>query len=258
MVKEKAKIEFVNVHKSFGTDHILQGIDLRIMPGESLAIVGGSGSGKSVLLKCFMDLLTPDSGDIYIDGKSILGLSLRERSYVNADIGMLFQYSALFDSLSVWHNVCFFELQRGIITRQQARNNAITLLEKVGLSAKVVDLLPTELSGGMRKRVGLARAIAVQPKILCFDEPTSGLDPVMGHLIDDLIIRYLKENNTTSITITHDMVSAGRIADRIAMLHHGKIIWTGPPSEAQQAPIEEVRQFVTGSLQGPITAELGI
>ncbi|MBO6837976.1 MAG: ATP-binding cassette domain-containing protein [Alphaproteobacteria bacterium] len=250
------KIRLTNVHKRFGTKHVLQGFTLDVMTRESVVIIGGSGTGKSVMLKCILGLLTPDEGEIEIDGQPTVHLSSSDREAVNAKIGMLFQNAALFDSLSVWENVAFGLIQGKRMKRKAAKEIAIEKLAQVGLGADVGALSPAELSGGMRKRVGLARAIAGNPDIIFFDEPTTGLDPIMGHVIDDLIVKCVKEVGATAISITHDMPSARRIADRMAMLYKGAVIWNGPVAEIDHSGNAYVDQFINGSADGPIQMEL--
>jgi phospholipid/cholesterol/gamma-HCH transport system ATP-binding protein len=250
------KIRMIDVHKSFGPKHILRGFSLDVMPRESVVIIGGSGSGKSVMLKCILGLLKPDKGEIEIDGKPTVHLSAAEREEVNSKIGMLFQNAALFDSLPVWENVAFGLIQGRRMGRAKAKDIAIEKLAQVGLGADVGQLSPAELSGGMRKRVGLARAIASDPDIIFFDEPTTGLDPIMGHVIDDLIVKCVKEVGATAISITHDMPSARRIADHLAMLYQGQVKWTGPVERIDNSGNPYVDQFITGSAEGPIQMEL--
>ncbi|MDF1750481.1 MAG: ATP-binding cassette domain-containing protein [Alphaproteobacteria bacterium] len=250
------KIRLKDVHKSFGDKRILQGFSLDVMPQESVVIIGGSGTGKSVMLKCILGLLEPESGEIDIDGVRLSTLSRGEREQVNAKIGMLFQNAALFDSLPVWENVAFGLIQGKKMRRGPAKEIAIEKLAQVGLTADVGALSPAELSGGMRKRVGLARAIAGDPDIIFFDEPTTGLDPIMGHVIDELIVKCVKQVGATAITITHDMASARRIADRMAMLYQGKVIWHGPVTNIDNSGNAYVEQFITGSAEGPIKMEL--
>ncbi len=249
-------IAMQNVHKSFGSKVVLDGFDLDIMPGESVVIIGGSGSGKSVSLKSILGLLTPDFGDILIDGKSVLTMSGRAREKLNDRIGMLFQNAALFDSLNVWENVAFALMEGEKIPRDKAKEIAIEKLSLVGLDASIADMSPAELSGGMRKRVGLARAIAHEPDIIFFDEPTTGLDPIMGHVIDDLISHCVKKLGATALTITHDMASARRIADRITMLYQGKNIWTGPVDQLDDSGNPYVHQFINGLADGPIELDI--
>jgi len=250
------RIRLKGVTKRFGSKIILDGVDLDVGPGESVVIIGGSGSGKSVLLKCILGLLNPDAGEIEIDGKPITGLRGRAREEINARIGMLFQNAALFDSLPVWENVAFGLIQGKRMDRTRARKIAIEKLAAVGLTADVGELSPAELSGGMKKRVGLARAIATQPDIIFFDEPTTGLDPIMGAIIDRLIVSVTKGIGATGLSITHDMPSARRISDRMAMLYKGKIIWTGPTASIDTCDNPYVRQFIRGEADGPIQMEV--
>ncbi len=245
-------ITFENVHKSFGPKHVLRGVDLEVPKGESMVIIGGSGTGKSVTLKCVLGLLTPDQGTITVDGKDA---TKGDRDAFLARFGMLFQGGALFDSLTVWQNVAF-RLLRGSLKRPkaEAREIAIEKLRRVGLTPDVADLFPSELSGGMQKRVGLARAIAAEPEIIFFDEPTTGLDPIMSGVINDLIREIVVEMGATAMTITHDMTSVRAIADKVAMLHDGVIQWTGPVSEMDTSGDPYLTQFISGSAEGPIEA----
>ncbi len=240
------------VTKSFGANHVLRGVNLEIPKGTSMVVIGGSGTGKSVLLKCILGLVTPDSGTITLDG---LDVTKAERDPFLARFGMLFQGGALFDSLRVWENVAF-RLMRGRLKRprDEARAIAIEKLRRVGLGPQVAELYPSELSGGMQKRVGLARAIAAEPEIIFFDEPTTGLDPIMSGVINDLIREIVVEMGATAMTITHDMSSVRAIADRVAMLHGGLVRWTGPVSEMDATPDPYVQQFIHGRAQGPIEA----
>lgn len=254
-VKKTPKIKLVNVHKSFGNKKVLAGVDLEIAQGESLVIIGGSGTGKSVTLKCILGLLDPDKGHIEIDGKRLDQLSRQEQEETRAQIGMLFQSGALFDSLNVWENISFSLLQNKKEDVQKAKKIALKKLAQVGLSKTVADSYPADLSGGMKKRVGLARAIANDPNIIFFDEPTTGLDPIMSDVINELIVSCVKTLGATALTITHDMNSARQIADRIAMLYDGKIIWSGTVKELDKTDNPYVRQFVAGSSQGPIRIE---
>jgi phospholipid/cholesterol/gamma-HCH transport system ATP-binding protein len=242
--------------KSFGAKLVLDGIDLDVETGTSMVVIGGSGSGKSVLLRCILGLIVPDAGTIEIDGEDLARLKPREREARRAEIGMLFQNGALFDSLPVWENVAFGLLARRQVTRAQAREKASGVLAQVGLAASVGDLAPSELSGGMQKRVGLARAIATGAKILFFDEPTTGLDPIMGAVIDGLITDCVRRLGSTAIAITHDMASAKRIGDRAAMLHRGRLIWQGPADALMDSGNEAVDQFTHGRREGPIQMEL--
>ena len=243
-------IELKDVKKAFGAKKVLRGVDLVIPSGESMVIIGGSGTGKSVLLKSVLGLVKPDSGTITLDGQDV---STAERDAFLARFGMLFQGGALFDSLPVWQNVAF-RLLRGSLKRpkDEAREIAVEKLRRVGLTPDVADLFPAELSGGMQKRVGLARAIAAEPEIIFFDEPTTGLDPIMSGVINDLIREIVVEMGATAMTITHDMSSVRAIADKVAMLHGGVIQWTGPVAELDATPDPYVTQFISGSADGPI------
>ena len=253
---EIPKIRIRGLTKRFGDKLVLDGIDLDVAARTSMVVIGGSGSGKSVLLKCVLGLIAPDAGSIEIDGQNILAFGRRDREAARARIGMLFQNGALFDSLPVWENVAFGLLARRDIPRDAAREKAASILAQVGLAASVGDLWPAELSGGMQKRVGLARAIAAQPEILFFDEPTTGLDPIMGAVIDGLIIDCVKTLGSTTIAITHDMISARRIGDRAAMIHKGKIVWQGAAADLMNSGNETVDQFTHGRREGPIQMEL--
>ncbi|UTW57529.1 ATP-binding cassette domain-containing protein [Kordiimonas sp. SCSIO 12603] len=249
-------IKLENVKKSFGNKHILQGINLEVQKGQSLVIIGGSGTGKSVTLKCVLGLLQPDSGSIYVDGKETTSASNSERKKTLHKFGMLFQGAALFDSIKVWENVAFGLVQGKGLNKKDAKEIAIEKLRRVGLSPDVGELSPAELSGGMQKRVGLARAIATEPEIIFFDEPTTGLDPIMADVINDLIVECVKDLGATTMTITHDMASARKIADRIAMLYKGEIIWEGNKEQIDNSGNAYVQQFITGSAHGPIEMEL--
>ena len=250
------KIKLKDVHKGFGDKVVLDGVDLEVAPGESLVIIGGAGSGKSVPLKCILGLLTPDSGQIEVDGEPIVGIGRAERERINSKFGMLFQGAALFDSLPVWENVAFGLVQGERMDRAQAKEIALEKLAAVGLEADVGELWPVELSGGMQKRVGLARAIATEPEIIFFDEPTTGLDPIMGDIINDLIVKCVRELGATALSITHDMASARKISDHIAMLYKGKIIWLGKTEEIDSSGEPRVDQFIHGRAEGPIQMEL--
>ncbi len=250
------KIRIRGLVKRFGEKIVLDGVDLEVMPRTSLVIIGGSGSGKSVLLKCILGLIAPDAGTIEIDGHNVLRLPRREQDAVRARIGMLFQNGALFDSLPVWQNVSFGLLAQHKVDRKRARATADSFLEQVGLDPSVGDLSPSELSGGMQKRVALARAIAAQPDIMFFDEPTTGLDPIMGAVIDDLIVDCVKRLGSTAIAITHDIASARRIGDRAAMLHKGRIVWIGSAASLLDSGNPLVDQFTHGERHGPIQMEL--
>jgi phospholipid/cholesterol/gamma-HCH transport system ATP-binding protein len=250
------KIRLRNLRKSFGEKLVLDGIDLDIMPETSMVVIGGSGSGKSVLLKCILGLLEPDAGSIEIDGTDILTVPRRERDATRARIGMLFQNGALFDSLPVWENVVFGLVAQRRLRRTDAPARAADFLAQVGLAASVGDLYPAELSGGMQKRVALARAIAARPDIMFFDEPTTGLDPIMGAVIDGLVVDCVKQLGSTAVAITHDMASARRIGDAAAMIHRGRIVWSGPAADLLESGNPVVDQFTHGRREGPIQMEL--
>ncbi|MGG5817270.1 ABC transporter ATP-binding protein [Falsiroseomonas sp. HW251] len=250
------KIRLRGLLKAFGPKVVLDGVDLDIRAGHSMVILGGSGSGKSVTLKCILGLIEPDAGLIEVDGRDLSSMSRREREAVNNRIGMLFQNAALFDSLPVWENVCFKLLAQRRIGRSAARDKAAEILAQVGLAASVGDLSPSELSGGMQKRVGLARAIAAEPDIIFFDEPTTGLDPIMGAVIDGLIVDCVKRLGATAVSITHDMASARRIGDDAAMIHKGQIVWRGAAATLGDTGNALVDQFARGEREGPIQMEL--
>ena len=250
--KLPAKIRIRGLSKSFGGKVVLNDLDLDVGDGESVVVIGGSGSGKSVLLKCILGLLRPDGGSVLIDGQEVVGLRGERREEINRKFGMLFQGSALFDSLPVWENVGFGLLAQKRADRHRARDIVIAKLGQVGLGADVGGLFPAELSGGMQKRVALARAIASDPEIIFFDEPTTGLDPIMADVINNLIIKTTREVGATALSITHDMASARKIAHRIAMLYQGRIIWAGPVSEITTSGDERVDQFIHGRAEGPI------
>ncbi len=250
------KIRLRNVRKSFGEKLVLDGIDLDIMPETSMVVIGGSGSGKSVLLKCILGLIEPDAGTVEIDGTDILQLPRHEQEAIRSRIGMLFQNGALFDSLPVWENVVFGLLAQRRISRTEGPARAAEFLAQVGLAASVGDLYPSELSGGMQKRVALARAIAASPDIMFFDEPTTGLDPIMGAVIDDLVVNCVKQLGSTAVAITHDIASARRIGDAAAMIHQGRIVWSGPAANLLESGNPLVDQFTHGRREGPIQMEL--
>ena len=245
-------IELTNIHKRFGANKVLQGTSLVVPKGTSLVIIGGSGTGKSITLKCILGLVKPDSGTNNIDGRDI---SRGDRDAFLARFGMLFQGAALFDSIPVWQNVAF-RLLRGTLKRpfEEAREIAVEKLRRVGLTPDVADKFPAELSGGMQKRVGLARAIAAEPEIIFFDEPTTGLDPIMAGVINELIREIVVEMGATAMTITHDMTSVRAIADTVAMLHDGVIKWTGPVAEMDNSGDPYLDQFIYGRADGPIEA----
>jgi phospholipid/cholesterol/gamma-HCH transport system ATP-binding protein len=250
------KIRLKDVKKAFGEKKVLDGVSLDIAKGESVVVIGGSGTGKSVLLKCILGILLADSGSIEIDGEDVTHRRASEREAVNRKFGMLFQGGALFDSLPVWENVAFGLIQGDHMNRKDAKVRAIETLAKVGLSADVAELLPVELSGGMQKRVGLARAIAGAPEIVFFDEPTTGLDPIMGDVINDLIVSCVRNQGITALSITHDMASAKKIGDRIAMLYQGKLIWVGDAKSVDESGNPFVEQFVHGRAEGPIKMQV--
>lgn len=256
---EVPKIAVSGLKKSFGRKTVLSGLGITVARGESLVVIGGSGSGKSVLLKCILGLIRPDAGSITIDGEPMTGASRTTKERLRRKIGMLFQGGALFDSLSVWENVAF-ALTEGEghehVPRAQAREIAIEKLGAVGLGPDVANLAPVELSGGMQKRVALARAIAAEPEILFFDEPTTGLDPIMADAINNLIVASVERLGATAVSITHDMASARKIASRVAMLYEGKIVWDGAASEIDTAGNPYLDQFVHGRAEGPIALQV--
>jgi phospholipid/cholesterol/gamma-HCH transport system ATP-binding protein len=251
------KIELKGVCKRFGSKVVLDGIDLSVDPGESLVIIGGSGTGKSVTLKSVLGLIRPDRGSIKVDGQEVTRLTGSAREKTNRKFGMLFQGAALFDSLKVWENVAFALIQGRGMGRTEAKDVALQKLAKVGLGPEVGELFPSELSGGMQKRVGLARAIAAEPEIIFFDEPTTGLDPIMADVINDLIVATVKDMGVTTMSITHDMASARKIADKIAMIYKGKIIWSGRKADIDKSGNPYVDQFIHGRAEGPIKMEIG-
>ncbi len=246
------KIIIKDLFKSFGPKDVLSGVNLQVKKGESLVILGGSGSGKSVLIKIIATLIAPTSGSILIDDKEISNISTKDRDKLMEKFGFLFQGGALFDSLSIWENIAFRLLYHKKMNKKDAKEIALQKLKAVGLSEKTANLFPSELSGGMQKRASLARAIAANPEIIFFDEPTTGLDPIMADVINDLIIANSKELGATTITITHDMNSARKIADKIAMLYEGKIIWFGNVKEMYSSGNDYLDQFIHGRAEGPI------
>ncbi len=250
------KIRVRGLRKAFGDKLVLNGIDLDVMPHTSMVVIGGSGSGKSVLLKCILGLLQADAGSVEIDGRDVLRMRRADAEAARARIGMLFQNGALFDSLPVWENVAFGLLAQRRLPRASARERAAEVLSQVGLAPSVGELYPAELSGGMQKRVALARAIAAQPDIMFFDEPTTGLDPIMGAVIDGLIVDCVKRLGSTAVAITHDMASARRIGDAAAMIQGGKIVWNGPATALMDSGNPYVEQFTHGRREGPIQMEL--
>lgn len=248
------KLALDGVVKRLGGRAVLDGVSLDVAPGRSLVVIGGSGAGKSVTLKCAIGLMRPDAGRVLVDGRDVTRLAGGERERVMAQFGMLFQGAALFDSLTIWENVAFRLLYADRIDRKQARERAVETMRKVRLSPDVADRTPVELSGGMQKRAGLARAIIARPEILFFDEPTTGLDPITADAINDLIVEMVKDLGCAAISITHDMASARKIADEIAMLHQGRIIWRGPAHAIDASGDARVDQFVYGRAEGPIEA----
>lgn len=244
------------IHKSFGPKQVLKGVDIDVAPGKSLVILGGSGSGKSVMLKNALGLMTPDQGEIIFDGDDVTHDQGKTREAMRARIGMLFQSAALFDSLTVWENIAFRLLNADGMKRKEAKERAIETLKQVRLGSDVADLTPAEISGGMQKRVGLARAIVSKPELIFFDEPTTGLDPITADAINDLIVEQTKALGAAAISITHDMASARKIADEIAMLFEGKIIWRGLASMIDNSGNDHVDQFVHGRADGPIQPAL--
>ncbi len=247
------KLAWKGVTKRFGDRAVLDGLDLSVAPGRSLVIIGGSGLGKSVTIKTALGLMRPEAGQIELDGENIVGLSESQRRKLFSRIGVLFQGAALFDSLTIWENVAFRLLNADGVSRKVAKDRAIEALEQVRLAPAVADRYPSELSGGMQKRAGLARAVVAQPEILFFDEPTTGLDPITAAAINELISHQVRRLGSTAISITHDLASAQTIGDEIAMLHGGKIVWRGPAAELHTTDNPYVRQFVEGRAEGPIS-----
>jgi phospholipid/cholesterol/gamma-HCH transport system ATP-binding protein len=250
------KIKMTGVHKAFGRKVVLDGLDLEVGVGESLVVIGGSGSGKSVTIKSILGLIKPDRGSIEVDGEEVTRLDSEGRERVNRKFGMLFQGAALFDSLTVWENVAFGLIQGRGMSRTEAKDVAIEKLRRVGLGPEVGELSPAELSGGMQKRVGLARAIAAEPEIIFFDEPTTGLDPIMADVINNLIVECVHDLGATTLSITHDMASARKIAHRVAMIYKGRIIWHGPVDRIDHSGNAFVDQFIHGRAEGPIQMEV--
>lgn len=250
------KIALAGVKKRFGSKIVLDGLDLEIGRAESLVVIGGSGTGKSVMLKSILGLLRPEGGSIRIDGEETVGKTRSDRERLLRKFGMLFQGAALFDSLRVWENVAFGLVQGRRMPRKEAKEIALAKLAAVGLGADVAELAPSELSGGMQKRVALARAIATEPEIIFFDEPTTGLDPIMADVINELIVKCVKDLGATALSITHDMASARKIADRIAMIYQGKIIWCGRHDEIDHSGNPYVDQFINGRAEGPIKMQV--
>ena len=252
----QALLQLSGVTKAFGPKSVLRGVDLDVAPGKSLVVLGGSGSGKSVMLKTALGLMSPDAGQIHFDGLDVTRDQGKTREAMRARIGMLFQSAALFDSLTVWENVAFRLLNADRMRRNEARERAIATLKQVRLGPDIADLRPAEISGGMQKRVGLARAIVSKPDLIFFDEPTTGLDPITADAINDLIVEQTKALGAAAVSITHDMASARKIADEIAFLYEGRIIWRGPPSVIDDSGNPYVDQFVNGRAEGPIQPAL--
>ncbi len=250
------KIELSGVTKSFDEKHVLRGVDFSVGTRESVVIIGGSGTGKSVMLKCILGLMRPDSGSIKVDGQETSKLRGSALDAHQAKFGMLFQGSALFDSLPVWRNVAFKLVQAQGVPPKEAKERAIATLASVGLAPDIADLYPSELSGGMQKRVALARAIASKPEIIFFDEPTTGLDPIMSDVINELIVKCVREVGATALSITHDMASARKISDRIAMIHEGRIVWQGKTQDIDHSGNPYVDQFIHGRAEGPIKMQV--
>jgi len=247
------KIVLNDVSKAFSSNHVLNGMSLNIPTGKSMVVIGGSGTGKSVMLKCILGLIDADKGSILIDGQESMGCDNNTRASFMKKFGMLFQGAALFDSLRIWENVAFGLIHGQGMDKKQARDIAIEKIRSVGLSPDVAELFPAEMSGGMQKRVGLARAVATSPEVIFFDEPTTGLDPIMADVINDLIVDQVQDLGATALSITHDMASARKIADYIAMIFEGRIIWSGPVADLDHSGSEHVEQFIHGRADGPIT-----
>lgn len=249
-------LQLEGVEKSFGKNQVLRGVDIDVARGQSLVIIGGSGSGKSVMLKNALGLMTPDIGTIFFDGEDVTQATGKTREKMRARIGMLFQSGALFDSLTVWENVAFRLINSEGMRRKDAKERAIETLKKVRLGSDVGALYPAEISGGMQKRVSLARSIISEPDLIFFDEPTTGLDPITADAINDLILEMVRGLGAAAVTITHDMASAKKIADEIAMLYEGQIIWRGPAKDVYASGNDYVDQFVNGRADGPIQPAL--
>ena len=249
-----AKLEWRGVRKRFGGAPVLDGLDLAVAPGRSLVIIGGSVQGKSVTIKIAIGLMQPDAGQVLVDGQDVTNLGSGARRAMFARFGMLFQGAALFDSLSVWENVAFRLINADGVPRAAARKRALEALARVRLGVEAADLYPNELSGGMQKRVGLARAVVANPEIIMFDEPTTGLDPITADAINQLIVDQVKGLGCTAVSITHDLASARKIGDEIAMLHDGRIVWRGPAADIDRSGDPYVEQFIQGRADGPINA----
>ena len=251
---DTAKLEWKAVRKRFDKGSVLDGLDLSVAAGRSLVIIGGSGQGKSVTIKVAMGLVRPDAGQVLVDGENLIGMGPRARRTLFSRMGVLFQGAALFDSLAVWENVAFRLINADGVSRKEAKARAIEALGRVRLQPSVADSHPSELSGGMQKRVGLARAVVANPEILFFDEPTTGLDPITSAAINELIVDQVRGLGCTAVSITHDLASARTIGDEIAMLHDGKIVWRGSPGELDRTDNPHVRQFVDGRSDGPMAS----
>lgn len=249
-----AALALIGLKKRLRGRQVLDGVDLDVAKGRSLVIIGGSGAGKSVTLKCALGLMQPDEGQVLVDGADINKMPQAVRDQAMRKFGMLFQGGALFDSLTVWENIAFRLIYADGVKRADAHDRAIEAMRKVRLAPEFADVRPIELSGGMQKRAGLARAIIAKPDILFFDEPTTGLDPITADAINDLIVEQVKDLGCAAVSITHDMASARKIADEIAMLHQGKIVWRGPASSIDNSGNAMVDQFVAGRAEGPIQA----
>lgn len=245
-------IKLTGVTKSFAANHVLHGIDLEVARGDSLVLIGSSGAGKTLILKCIMGLIPPDGGTIEFECSDIAKFSDRDRQRFLDHFGMTFQRSGLFDSLPVWRNVSFQLLQQGHLNEAQAHELAVDKLAAVGLDAETADLYPVELSGGMQKRVGLARAIANDPAILFLDEPTAGLDPIMSNVINELILDIVDSIGATVVSINSDMVGARKISNRLAMIHDGRVIWDGATADIDDCNNPYVDQFINSRAEGPI------
>jgi len=252
MANQDLKIKVRGLRKAFGSNVVLDGVDLDVPRGQSLVVIGGSGTGKSVMIKCILGLLKPDAGSIEIDGEEVVGMPAAERERVMKKFGMLFQGAALFDSLPVWENIAFGLISGRGMNRKEAKEIALRKLSAVGLQPEVGELFPAELSGGMQKRVGLARAIAAEPEIIFFDEPTTGLDPIMAQVINELIVTCVEMVGATALSITHDMHSLREIGDQAAMIYQGKIVWSGEAQDIDNSGNPYVEQFVQGKAEGPI------
>lgn len=249
---DQPRIRLSGVTRSFDGIRALDNVDLRVNPRQSLVLIGGSGSGKSLLLKCILGLVNPEAGSIEVDGMSTIGMSDSARMDWMKRFGVLFQRQGLFDSMLIWENVAFRLLNEGDLSRAEARDRAIERLGQVGLLPETADLYPSEVSGGMQKRVGLARAIATDPDILFLDEPTAGLDPIMSTIISELINERVDELGATVISIVSDLAVVRNIADSVVMLHEGRVVWSGPIAELDETDNPYVRQFITQSVDGPI------